>query len=307
MQKIVFSEKALYLISQVLETSPGIRPETREDLIEQAKAHLQQVLEKRDPDMGTKKFGVPLTVNEILISIADPELFDMARPHLAEKKINKPLALKIGEHLHSPHLQQVCIFWAQAAESQQFGKCALEIAVELAKNKKTAALEAFSPFVLNFEKALDYPKWADLALDLQKISPKLQPTLLRLFIHALSNETIAEKACLEDINSSRCFSLFLVLRCHPHINLSTRILELPPHPHATRGLQAPTTTHMLKSFQSAHKKVHLQHQDLDPLRLLDVRRGSFVNNITRALGLLSHKQAKKQAKKERQIKNGRFT
>ena len=57
MQKIVFSEKALYLISQVLETSPGIRPETREDLIEQAKAHLQQVLEKRDPDMGTKKFG----------------------------------------------------------------------------------------------------------------------------------------------------------------------------------------------------------------------------------------------------------
>lgn len=306
MVQTVSPEKALHFIAQVLETSPGLLPETRDDLIAQAKIHLAKVLEKKSPHLGLAQFGVPKSVNATLLSIASPELMAMAMPHLEDSNLNKHLEFNPQDHFKSPDLPEICLFWARAIPPKQFGNYALDVAVKLAQKQKVDALKALTPLILDFEDHLDYPSWPELGKDLQAVSQKVLPLVLPLALHALSHKDIAHRACADDVAHNTCFASFIVLRCHPHLNPFPKILQTTTYKPAVHGMRAPATAHLIATSQSAHKMLRLQQDEFDPILLLDAHQGSFVKNLSRVLDLPSHKEAKKLAKRQRQIENGRF-
>lgn len=306
MAQTVSPEKALQIIAQALEISPDIRSETREDLVGQAKIYLNKVLEKKNPDLGHTQFGTSKSVTASLISIGDPELFAMATPHLNKNPLNKNFEFHLEDHQHSPHLTEICVFWAKSTTDRDFENYALNLALDLAQKKKTAALQALTPFILKYQGPLDFHFWTYLAKGLQSVSSTFHPLLLPLFVHALSHPRSAHKACAQDISHNTCFASFLVLRTSPKDNPIQKITQTSQHSKETHGRRLPTTTYMIEASQNAHKMLRLQQDEFDPILLLDAHQGSFVKNLSRALGLPSHKEAKKQAKKQRQIENGRF-
>lgn len=307
MAQTVPPEKALQIIAQALEISPDIRPETREDMIRQAKTYLTKALKKKNPNLGQPQFGTAKSITASLISIGNPELLEMATPYLEKNPLNKHLEFHLEDHQHSPHLTEICVFWAKSTTDRDFENYALNLALDLAQKKKTAALQALAPFILKYQGPLDFHFWTYLAKGLQSVSSTFHPLLLPLFVHALSHPRSAHKACAQDISHNTCFASFLVLRTQPQNNPIQMVVQNSQYSKEIHGLRAPTTAYMIEASQNAHKILRLQQAKFDPTILLNARHGSFVKNLSRALGLPSHKEAKKQYKKQRQIENGRFT